>query len=137
MMSGMRGVHKVIDSIHKANEAGLYVKINTVIIRGWNDNEIVDFAMFARNTGITVRFIEFMPLDGTGIWKNDLVFSKRETIKKIETIMGKILPIEHQEKSDHARLYTFSGGIGTVGFIPSITEPFCGNCVRISLTSDG
>jgi GTP 3',8-cyclase len=137
MMSGITGAQKVINSIEKANEAGLYVKINAVIIRGWNDDEIVDFAMFARDTGITVRFIEFMPLDGTGIWKSDLVFSKRETIKKLETIMGKILPIEHQEKSDPARLYSFSDGIGIVGFIPSITEPFCGNCDRIRLTSDG
>lgn len=136
-MSGVSGVQKVINSIHKASEAGLHVKINTVIVRGWNDDEIVDFAMFARDTGITVRFIEFMPLDGSGIWKSDLVFSKRETIKKIETMIGKILPIEHQEISDPASLYYFSDGCGTIGFIPSITEPFCHNCDRIRITSDG
>jgi GTP 3',8-cyclase len=94
-MSGVSGVQKVINSIYKASEAGLHVKINTVIVRGWNDDEIVEFALFARDTGITVRFIEFMPLDGSGIWKSDLVFSKRETIQKIEMMIGKILPIEH------------------------------------------
>jgi len=136
-MSGMRGAQKVINSIEKASKAGLEVKINTVIVRGWNDDEVIDFAMFARDTGITVRFIEFMPLDGTGIWRSDLVFTKNETIKKIESAVERMLPIEQQTKSETARLYSFSDGIGKVGFIPSITEPFCHNCDRIRITSEG
>lgn len=78
MMTGINGLGKVISSIQKANDAGFDVKINTVVVRGWNDDEVVEFANFARRTGITVRFIEFMPLDGTGIWRSDLVFSKRK-----------------------------------------------------------
>ncbi|MGB8448074.1 MAG: radical SAM protein, partial [Nitrososphaeraceae archaeon] len=91
MMTGVKGVNKVISSIHNANDAGLDVKLNTVVIRGWNDDEIVDFALFARDNGFTVRFIEFMPLDGTGIWKHDLVFSKKEMIERINLNLGEIV----------------------------------------------
>ncbi len=137
MMTGVNGLDKVISSIQKAKDVGLYVKINTVVVRGWNDDEVVEFANFARRTGITVRFIEFMPLDGTGIWRSDLVFSKREMIEKIETDIGKVIPASEQEMSTPAKHYSFSDGMGTVGFIPSVTEPFCSQCDRIRLTSDG
>ena len=137
MMTGVDGLEKVISSIHKAKDVGLDVKINTVVVRGWNDDEVVEFANFARRTGITVRFIEFMPLDGTGIWRSDLVFSKMEMIKKIESNIGKVLSASEQEISTPAKLYSFSDGVGTLGFIPSVTEPFCSKCDRIRLTSDG
>ncbi len=137
MMTGVNGLDKVISSIQKAKDVGLDVKINTVIVRGWNHDEVVEFANFARRTGITVRFIEFMPLDGTGIWRSDLVFSKREMIEKIETDIGKVIPASEQEMSTPAKHYSFSDGMGTVGFIPSVTEPFCSQCDRIRLTSDG
>lgn len=137
MMTGVDGLEKVISSIHKAKDIGLDVKINTVVVRGWNDDEVVEFANFARRTGITVRFIEFMPLDGTGIWRSDLVFSKMEMIEKIETSIGKALSASEQEISTPAKLYSFSDKVGTVGFIPSVTEPFCSKCDRIRLTSDG
>ncbi len=137
MMTGVNGLDKVISSIQKAKDVGLDVKINTVVVRGWNDDEVVEFANFARRTGITVRFIEFMPLDGTGIWRSDLVFSKKEMIEKIETDIGKVFPASEQEMSAPASLYSFSDRIGTVGFIPSVTEPFCSQCDRIRLTSDG
>jgi len=137
MMTGTNGLGKVISSIHKARDAGFDVKINTVVVRGWNDDEVVEFANFARHTGITVRFIEFMPLDGTGIWRSDLVFSKKEMIEKLESSIGDMSPVSEQEISAPAKLYSFSDGIGTVGFIPSVTEPFCNQCDRIRLTSDG
>ena len=137
MMTGINGLDKVISSIQKAKDAGLDVKINTVVVRGWNDDEVVEFANFARHTGITVRFIEFMPLDGTGIWRSDLVFSKKEMIEKLESNIGKVVPVSEQEISAPAKLYSFSDRIGTVGFIPSVTEPFCNQCDRIRLTSDG
>ena len=137
MMTGVNGLDKVISSIQKAKDVGLDVKINTVVVRGWNDDEVVEFANFARRTGITVRFIEFMPLDGTGIWRSDRVFSKREMIEKIETDIGKVIPASEQEMSTPAKHYSFSDGMGTVGFIPSVTEPFCSQCDRIRLTSDG
>lgn len=137
MMTGINGLDKVISSIQKAKDAGFDVKINTVVVRGWNDDEVVEFANFARRTGITVRFIEFMPLDGTGIWRSDLVFSKKEMIEKLESNIGKVFPVLEQEISAPAKLYSFSDRIGTVGFIPSVTEPFCNQCDRIRLTSDG
>jgi cyclic pyranopterin phosphate synthase len=137
-MTGVKGVDKVISSIQNANDAGLDVKINTVVIRGWNDDEIVDFALFARDNGYIVRFIEFMPLDGTGIWKHDLVFSKKEMIERINLNLGEI--VKHHTSDNQpepAMLYSFVDGKGIVGFIPSITEPFCGNCDRARITSDG
>jgi GTP 3',8-cyclase len=137
MMTGIDGLDKVISSIQKAKDAGFDVKINTVVIRGWNDDEVVEFANFARHTGVTVRFIEFMPLDGTGIWRSDLVFSKKEMIQKLESNFGKVFPVFEQEISAPAKLYSFSDRIGSVGFIPSVTEPFCNQCDRIRLTSDG
>jgi cyclic pyranopterin phosphate synthase len=137
MMTGINGLDKVLSSIQKAKDAGLDVKINTVVVRGWNDDEVVEFANFARHTGVTVRFIEFMPLDGTGIWRSDLVFSKKEMIEKLESNIGKVFPVLEQEISAPAKLYSFSDRIGTVGFIPSVSEPFCNQCDRIRLTSDG
>ncbi|HEX7178599.1 MAG TPA: radical SAM protein, partial [Nitrososphaeraceae archaeon] len=111
MMTGINGLDKVISSIQKAKDAGLDVKINTVVVRGWNDDEVVEFANFARHTGITVRFIEFMPLDGTGIWRSDLVFSKKEMIEKLESNIGKVFPVLEQEISAPAKLYSFSDRI--------------------------
>ncbi|MGN6348105.1 MAG: GTP 3',8-cyclase MoaA [Candidatus Nitrosocosmicus sp.] len=130
------GLVKVLDSIKMANSLGLKVKINTVIIRGWNDDEIIPFVNFARNTGNIVKFIEFMPLDGTGIWNHNLVFSKREIIEIIESKINKLLPT-FNDKSDPARLYSFEDNIGIVGFIPSITEPFCQYCDRVRITAEG
>ena len=136
-ITGINGLNKVLSSIQKAKDAGIDVKLNTVVVRGWNDDEVVEFANFARRTGITVRFIEFMPLDGTGIWRSDLVFSKKEMVEKIESKFGKIFAVSEQEISAPAKLYSFSDGEGTIGFIPSVTEPFCNQCDRIRLTSDG
>lgn len=135
-MTGTDGVNKVLNSIKAADNAGLKVKINTVIIRGWNDDEVVDFARFARDTGYTVKFIEFMPLDGTCIWTPHLVFSKKEMIERINKNVKELVP-QYNDSSDPAMLYSFSDGKGTVGFIPSMTEPFCGHCDRMRLTSDG
>ena len=137
MMTGINGLNKVTSSIQKARDAGFNVKINTVVVRGWNDDEVVEFANFARRTGITVRFIEFMPLDGTGVWRSDLVFSKKEMVEKLESNFGTMFPMLEQEISAPAKLYSFSDGEGTIGFIPSVTEPFCNQCDRIRLTSDG
>jgi cyclic pyranopterin phosphate synthase len=149
-ITGIDGFNKVIEGIDAAYSVGLKIKINTVIIRGWNEDEIVDFAKFARNSGHTVRFIEFMPLDGSGIWQPDLVYSKKEMVEIIIKNIGKITPLnnfcnnENNNNSnnnvhgaDPATLYSFADGKGTIGFIPSITEPFCSNCDRVRLTSDG
>lgn len=161
VITGLDSFNKVIDAIEAADSIGLKVKINTVVVRGWNADEIVDFANFARNTGHTVRFIEFMPLDGSGIWQPNLVYSKKEMIDVIIRDLGNITPLNHTANSylndsdggnnnkstsngnnniyssDPATLYSFADGKGVIGFIPSMTEPFCGNCDRVRLTSDG
>ncbi len=136
-ISGTNGLEKVLKSIRDANKIGLKVKVNTVIMRGQNDDEILDFARFARDTGNLVRFIEFMPLDGTGIWKRDLVVTKKEIMNTIRKNIGIELQPISQNNSEPASIYQFSDGIGMLGFIPSITEPFCGNCDRVRITSDG
>jgi cyclic pyranopterin phosphate synthase len=135
-MCGVDGLRKVLASIRAADDAGLKIKINTVVVRGWNDDEVADFARFARFTGLTVRFIEFMPLDGTGIWEPDLVFSKREMVERINKHVKELVPLQN-EISEPAILYSFVDGKGSVGFIPSMTEPFCQHCDRIRITSEG
>jgi GTP 3',8-cyclase len=135
-MCGIDGVAKTLTSIRTAYDAGLKVKINTVIMRGWNDDEVEDFAIFARDTGLIVKFIEFMPLDGTSIWAPNLVFSKREMMERINNNVEELVPL-HNDKSETAMLYSFADGKGTVGFIPSMTQPFCAYCDRIRITSDG
>ena len=90
ILNGSTNLNKIFKGIEKAIDAGLKIKINTVIIRNWNDNEVIDFVNFSRKTGLTVRFIEFMPLDGAGIWNKDLVVSKKEVIEKIHSNFPKI-----------------------------------------------
>lgn len=136
-MSGIDGFYKVMDSVNTALDENLPVKINTVIMRGWNDDELSQFVRFSRDTGCTVKFIEFMPLDGTGIWAEGLVVSKREMMDNInKDFIHHLSPLDN-DKSDPARLYTFDDGKGVIGFIPSITEPFCQNCDRVRITADG
>ena len=133
---GIDGLNKVLASIQAADDAGLKLKINTVVVRGWNDDEVVDFARFARSMGYTVRFIEFMPLDGRGIWGLNLVVSKREMIERINRSIQGLVPLKN-DSSEPAMLYSFLDGKGTIGFIPSMTEPFCQYCDRIRITSEG
>jgi cyclic pyranopterin phosphate synthase len=136
-ITGIRGLNKIMNAIRVADDAGLKIKINTVIMRGWNDDEIADFARFARFTGYTVRFIEFMPLDGSGIWEPNLVVTKNETINRISKDVKELVRVDNNNSAEPATLYSFVDGIGTVGFIPSISEPFCGNCDRLRISSDG
>jgi len=135
-ITGVDGLDKVLESIDAASSAGIPVKINTVVIRGWNDDEIVRFAEFSRETGHVIKYIEFMPLDGTGIWTSNLVFSKREMIDTINANIMNLVPLNN-DNSDPARLYSFDDGNGIIGFIPTITEPFCQYCDRVRITSEG
>ncbi len=135
-ITGVNGLSQVKKSLKVARDAGFEIKINTVVIRGRNDDEIEAFARFAMVEGFTVRFIEFMPLDGSHIWDSSLVVTKAEMINKIGKMGLEMSPVNNSA-SDPARLYTLKGGAGTIGFIPSISEPFCSACDRVRLTSDG
>ncbi|CAB4600190.1 unannotated protein [freshwater metagenome] len=127
---------KVLDGIDAAVSAGLApVKINCVVMRGVNDDEIVDFARFGRERGVTVRFIEFMPLDAQGEWTNEQVVTKAEIVAAI----GDVFPLEPvaERESDPAARWRYIDGGGEFGVIPSVTEAFCESCDRVRLTADG
>jgi GTP 3',8-cyclase len=134
-ITSINGFAQVQESLRIARDQGFEVKINTVVMRGQNDDEIENFVDFAMAEGYTVRFIEFMPLDGSHIWNPNLVVSKKEMMQKIQRSKD-LIPINN-DSSDPARLYTINGGKGTIGFIPSLSEPFCSDCDRVRLTSDG
>jgi len=127
---------KVLEGIDAAVSAGLApVKINCVVMRGVNDDEIVDFARFGRDRGVTVRFIEFMPLDAQGEWTNEQVVTKAEIVAAI----GDVFPLEPvaERESDPAARWRYLDGGGEFGVIPSVTEAFCESCDRVRLTADG
>jgi len=127
---------KVLDGIDAATEAGLSpVKINCVVMRGVNDDEIVDFARFGRERGVTVRFIEFMPLDAQGEWTNEQVVTKAEIVASIGEVFE--LEVVAERESDPAARWRYVDGGGEFGVIPSVTEAFCESCDRVRLTADG
>ncbi len=129
-------LRKVTDGIRAAKENGFRpLKINAVIIRGCNEDEIVDLASIARAGDVTVRFIEYMPFDGQQLWGMEKVVSGMEIIKKIQDQYG--LELVPRESGSTAKIYRFEDGIGEVGVITSITEPFCSDCDRIRLSADG
>ena len=126
----------VLDGIDAAIDAGFSpVKINAVVQRGINDDEIVDLATFGRDKGIEVRFIEFMPLDASGTWDNAQVFSQEEIVAAISKVYPlELIPARGAAPADRWR---YLDGKGTVGVIPTVTKPFCGDCDRVRLTADG
>jgi len=112
------------------------VKVNAVLVRGFNDDEVESFAQFARERGITMRFIEFMPLDADRHWSRDMVVPAAEVHARINA-RWPLVQIPH-EASETARKYRFADGApGEIGLIAPVTQPFCGHCSRIRLTADG
>ncbi len=113
------------------------IKLNAVIIRGMNDIEVVDFARLVRTRPFVVRFIEFMPIGMNDGWDAGKVVPSKEIIERIESGLGKkLLPVEYHG-SQPADRYRFEDGVGEIGFISSVSEPFCGHCNRVRITSDG
>jgi cyclic pyranopterin phosphate synthase len=127
---------RVLAGIEAATRAGFSsVKINTVVERGVNDDEILDLVDFGRRLGVEVRFIEFMPLDAEGHWINDKVVSQDEIVARISAVHP-LEPVPARGAAPADRWRFLDGG-GTVGVIPSVTKPFCGDCDRVRLTADG
>jgi len=126
----------VLEGILEAKRAGFDpVKVNAVIERGTNDDEILDLAQWGRETGVEVRFIEFMPLDATNEWEKTKVVSQAEIVSTISTVFPlEQVPARGAAPADRWR---YRDGAGTIGVIPSVTHPFCGDCDRVRLTSDG
>ena len=126
----------VLDGIDAALEAGFSpVKVNTVLVRGVNDDEAVDFAAFGRDKGVEVRFIEFMPLDADHKWTHEHVVPAAETLAAIDAVFPLEAVAPHG--SAPATTYRYKDGTGTVGVIASVTQPFCGDCDRVRLTAEG
>jgi cyclic pyranopterin phosphate synthase len=127
---------RVLDGIEAAREAGFApVKVNTVVERGVNDDEIVDLARYGRERGVEVRFIEFMPLDADGHWMSDRVVSQDEIVGAIHDVFPvEQLPARGAAPADR---FQYVDGGGTIGVIPSVTKPFCGDCDRVRLTAEG
>ena len=129
-------LHRVLDGITAAKEAGFDpVKLNTVVQRGVNDDELVELATFGRQRGVEVRFIEFMPLDASGGWNGASVVGQDEIVERIHAVYPlEQVPARGAAPADRWR---YLDGQGTVGVIPSVTKPFCGDCDRVRLTADG
>jgi GTP 3',8-cyclase len=111
------------------------VKVNAVLVRGINDDEVEAFALLARETGIIMRFIEFMPLDADRHWSRELVVPAAEVQRRIEALWP-LVPVA-RERSETARRFRFADSPGEIGLIAPVTQPFCGFCSRIRLTADG
>jgi cyclic pyranopterin phosphate synthase len=130
------GFESVLAGIRAARAAGLDpVKVNCVLLRGFNDDQIPRFGRFAREEGVVVRFIEFMPLEEDRVWSPEIVVTLEEVVRR----MAAFRPLREipRGRSETARRYTFDDGIGEVGIIAPVSQPFCGHCSRVRLTSDG
>ena len=134
-----QALDQVLAGIDAAVAAGLHpVKVNCVVVRGVNDDEILDFAAFGRARGVELRFIEWMPLDGGGNWQMDQVVPASEIVAAIDARWPLISPDGRgAADSAPAESYRYADGAGAVGVIASVTRPFCGSCDRIRLTAEG
>lgn len=129
-------LHNVLAGIAEAKIAGFNpVKVNAVIERGANDDEIVDLARYGRDNGVEVRFIEFMPLDASNEWERNKVVTQDEIVSVISAQFP-LSPVPARGAAPAER-WSYNDGAGTIGVIPSVSHPFCSDCDRVRLTSDG
>lgn len=132
------GFEKVIEGIQAAQRVGFSpVKVNAVSVRGLTEDEIVPFGHFARETGVEMRFIEYMPLDADCAWQRQKVLFASEIIDTLAREIMPLLPCADHDPNAPATEFEFSDGIGRIGFIASVSQPFCNNCNRFRLTADG
>ncbi len=130
------GYDHVLAGIRAARRAGLWpLKVNCVLMRGFNEDQIIPFGMFAREEGVTVRFIEFMPLEEGRTWSPTTVVTLDEILARMAEYRP-LVEIPHA-RSETARRYRFEDGVGEMGIIAPVSHPFCGHCSRIRITSDG
>ena len=130
------GYNHVLAGVRRARHAGLWpLKVNCVLMRGFNDDQIIPFGMFAREEGVVVRFIEFMPLEEDRVWSPAMVVTLKEILERMGEYR-RLVEIPHG-RSETARRYRFDDGLGEIGIIAPVSHPFCGHCSRIRITSDG
>src|SRR6266704_4393449 len=130
------GYESVLAGVRASRRVGLWpVKVNCVLMRGFNEDQIIPFGMFAREEGVIVRFIEFMPLEEDRVWAPETVVPLDEILRRMAEYRP-LTEIPHG-RSETARRYRFDDGIGEIGIIAPVSHPFCGHCSRIRITSDG
>src|SRR4029077_7166688 len=130
------GYANEIPGIRAAQRAGLEpVKVNCVLLRGFNEDQIIPFGKFAREEGVVLRFIEFMPLEEDRVWSPDVVVTLDEILERMSEYLP-LVEIPHA-RSETSRRYRFEDGLGEIGIIAPVSHPFCGHCSRIRVTSDG
>jgi cyclic pyranopterin phosphate synthase len=130
------GFEAVLAGVRASRRAGLDpVKVNCVLLRGFNDDQIPAFGKFAREEGVVVRFIEFMPLEEERVWSPEIVVRLEEILERMAELRP-LVEIPH-ERSETARRYRFDDGLGEIGIIAPVSHPFCGHCSRVRVTSDG
>jgi cyclic pyranopterin phosphate synthase len=129
---------KVLEGIEVCRKLGYGpIKINAVAVKNLVEPDIVELARYGRERGIEIRYIEFMPLDSQGLWERDRVLLADDMIAMLEREIGPLEVIPDRDERAPATQYRFADGIGKVGFIASVSRPFCLNCNRVRLTSDG
>jgi cyclic pyranopterin phosphate synthase len=139
-----RSYERVLAGVHAAQAAGLGpVKINCVLLRGFNEAQIEPFAEFSRREGVIVRFIEFMPLEEGRTWKPETVVTMDEILARLNawrpscSVPAGLVELPPKAASETAKRFTFRDGVGEIGVIAPVSRPFCGHCSRVRLTSDG
>jgi len=137
MSGGFGSVDEVLAGIAAAQAAGLGpVKVNTVVVRGWNDGGLVDMARHFRHTGVTVRFIEYMDVGTINQWQRDAVVPAREIVAAIAGHFP-LHPVDPNYPGEVAARYAYDDGAGEIGVIASVSQPFCGDCSRLRMSVDG
>jgi cyclic pyranopterin phosphate synthase len=139
-----RSFERVLAGIRAAADAGLGpVKVNCVLLRGFNDSQVEAFAEFSRRENVIVRFIEWMPLEEDRSWTREAVVDLDEIVRRLNAYkpqgldLAGLVELPANASSETARRYTFADGVGEIGIIAPVSRPFCGHCSRIRLTSDG
>jgi cyclic pyranopterin phosphate synthase len=128
---------RVMAGIHECLRVGYRIKLNVVAMRGVTDADVVPLARFGREHGIEIRYIEFMPLDAQGIWRNSSVLTADEMVAELTRDIGPLQEVPDRDPRAPATEYRFADGVGAVGFIASVSKPFCLSCNRLRLTADG
>jgi len=137
-ISRREGLEHVLEGIFAAQKVGFEkIRLNAVAIRGITEQEIVPLGKFAREHGMEMRFIEFMPLDADGAWDTEQVLSGAVIREILEREIGPLVPLAVEDPSQPATDYAFADGRGRIGFINPVTQPFCHNCNRLRLTAEG
>src|SRR6202007_2215615 len=137
MSGGFAGVEDVLEGIEHARRTELSpIKINAVVQRGVNDHTVLELIERFRGTGVIVRFIEYMDVGNRNHWRSELVVSSKELLQRIGA-RWPLVALEPQYRGEVTNSYAFTNGQGEVGFISSVSQPFCGSCSRARLSSDG